>query len=114
MNVTKSGNLWNRTFHPSMVRPFQALAFWLLISMKNRSSHPLIMEQIAKEVSPSEKPIIAKESCPKKAKRGRPKGSSKKDVELSTYLRFVQTTLKSLLQIVGTDLSLVYFGRCFW
>ena len=75
MNVTKSGNLWNRTFHPCMVRPFQALAFSLLISVKNRSSHPLMMEQIVKEVSPVEKPIIAKESCPKKAKKDRPKGS---------------------------------------
>jgi len=52
--------------------------------------------------------------CPKKAKRGRPKGSSnKKDVELSTYLKFVQATLKSLLQIIGTDLNLVYFVGAF-
>ena len=46
----------------------------------------------------------------------RPKGSSnksKKDVELSTYLQFVQATLKCLLQIVETDFGLVYFDGAF-
>lgn len=83
-----------------------------LINVKNRSSHPLMMEQIVKQDLPVKKPIVTNKSCPKKSKRGRPKGSSnksKKDVELSTYLQFVQATLKSLLQIIGTDLNLVYF-----
>ena len=66
--------LWNRTFHPCMARPFQALAFYLLISVKNRSSHPLMMEQIIKKDLPVEKSIVIKKSCPKKTKRGRPKG----------------------------------------
>ena len=44
-----------------------------------------MMEQIVKEVSPVEKPIIAKESCPKKAKKDRPKGS----IALPDWLEYI-------------------------
>jgi len=36
------------------------------------------------------------------------KNKSRKEVELSPYLLFVQTTLKSLLALVNIDISLVY------
>ncbi len=115
--VTKSGKKTygiGRFFSSLYGKAIPSISFLALslINVKNRSSHPLMMEQIVKQDLPVEKPIITKKSCPKKAKRGRPKGSSnksKKDVELSTYLQFVQATLKSLLQIIGTDLNLVYF-----
>jgi len=45
-------------------------------------------------------------------KRGRPKGSKnqhRRDVDLSPYLRFVQETLKHLLQLVGEYIQVVYF-----
>ena len=115
--VTKSGKKTygiGRFFSSLYGKAIPSISFLALslISVNNRSSHPLMMEQIVKEDLPVEKPTVTKKSCPKKAKRGRPTGSSnksKKDVELSAYLQFVQATLKSLLQIVGTDLSLVYF-----
>jgi len=47
----------------------------------------------------------------KQAKSGRPKGSKNKsrtDVELSPYLKFVQKSLKCLLSLVNTDITLVY------
>ncbi|OAD22645.1 transposase [Candidatus Thiomargarita nelsonii] len=82
-----------------------------LISVKQHRSHPIMMEQVTREKPPNENQessvIVSK-----KGKKGRPKGSCNKNrqqVKLSPYLLFAQTTLKSLLRLVGTDLSLVYF-----
>jgi putative transposase len=46
-----------------------------------------------------------------KNNRGRPKGSknkNKEDVELSSYLCFIQDMLKKIVQLVGSDILLVY------
>ena len=78
-----------------------------LINVEGRKSYPVMMEQIVKEKSPIEKTKVI---TPRK--RGRPKGSgnkNRKQVELSAYLQFVQTTLKNMLSIIGNELSLIYF-----
>ena len=80
-----------------------------LISVKRRVSYPVMMEPIEK--THTAKP---QESSKKKSgrKRGRPKGSknqNRRDVDLSLYLRFVQETLKRLLQLVGEYIQIVYF-----
>jgi hypothetical protein len=49
---------------------------------------------------------------PSSGKRGRPQGSKNQqrhDVELSPYLRFVQETIKRVLKMIGTDLTLIHF-----
>jgi putative transposase len=72
-----------------------------------------MMEQVTIKKQPNEaKENGSHKSTSQKSKRGRPKGSrnkNRKKVELSPYLQFVPATLKSLLSIVGTELSLVYF-----
>jgi putative transposase len=80
-----------------------------LISVKRRVSYPVMMEPIEK--THTAKP---QESSQKKSgrTRGRPKGSknqNRRDVDLSPYLRFVQETLKRLLQLVGEYIQVVYF-----
>jgi putative transposase len=69
----------------------------------------MMMEQVIKDKQQVDQETSTKATS---RKRGRPKGSCNKNrqqVELSPYLQFVQQTLKSLLNLVGTDLSLVYF-----
>jgi hypothetical protein len=88
-----------------------------LISVGERNSYPTTMEQIVKEKSSAltqngKKGRPPKGNCNKKGKRGRPKGSrnkNRKDVELSPYLQLVQAAIMELLNLIGTDLSLVYF-----
>lgn len=80
-----------------------------LISVANHSSYPLVMKQIIKEKSPAKE---KQEQSSKKGKKGRPKGSCNKnrtEVELSPYLQFVKAAINSLLSVVGSDISLVYF-----
>jgi len=61
----------------------------------------------------SSKSLASQSSCAKKGKKlGRPLGSKNKNrtvVELSKYLQFVQATLKNLLNLVNSDINLVYF-----
>src|SRR6266705_5935130 len=80
-----------------------------LISVKRRTSYPVMMEQLEKQ-----HPNTPQEASPKTSpgKRGRPKGSKnqhRRDVELSPYLRFVQETITRVLQMIGTSFTLVYF-----
>ncbi len=79
-----------------------------LISVKRRTSYPVIMEQhdeTLKEKGPEE---------PKKkstTKRGRPKGSKnqhRREVELRPYLLFVQAALQRLLGFVGDRIKATY------
>ncbi len=82
-----------------------------LISVKNHRSYPFMMEQVIKEKKPNSTAKSAVKTS-QQTKKGRPKGSCNKNrnkVTLSSYLLFVQTTLKNLLSLVGSDLSLVYF-----
>ena len=80
-----------------------------LISVKRRTSYPVMMEQLEKQ--PTDTP---QEGSEKKShgKRGRPKGSQnqpRRDIELSPYLRFVQETIKRLLGVIGAHLQVMYF-----
>ena len=80
-----------------------------LMSVKRRVSYPVMMEPIEKTHTAKPQEIAKKKSG---RKRGRPKGSKnqhRRDVELSPYLRFVQETLKRLLQLVGEYIQVVYF-----
>src|SRR2546425_3405093 len=80
-----------------------------LLSVKRRTSYPVMMEQLAPP--PPETP---QEGAKPKAqgKRGRPPGSKnqhRREVVLSPYLRFVQETIKRLLELIGDRLQVIYF-----
>ncbi len=85
-----------------------------LISVGARKSYPVLTEQVLKEAPQEEKPPSqgSKKKGSKKKGRGRPKGSrnrNRRDVELSPFLQFLQQALKTLLALIGTELSVVYF-----
>lgn len=115
--VTKAGKKTyglDRFFSSLYGKPVPGLSFFSLslISVKARTSYPVMMEQVIK--AEEEKP--AKKGSGKKTKksakkRGRPKGSKNKnrrDVELKPYLVQTQTMLKKLLALIGLDLSVIY------
>jgi len=80
-----------------------------LISVKERISYPVMMEQVLKEKE--EKPEEKKSSQKKARKRGRPQGSKNKnrrEVELKPYLCHIQTMLNKLLTLIGVDLKVIY------
>jgi putative transposase len=80
-----------------------------LLSVKRRTSYPVMMEQLAPP--PPETPQEG--AKPKsRGKRGRPPGSKnqpRREVVLSPYLRFVQETIKRLLALIGDRLQVIYF-----
>lgn len=114
--VTKSGkNTYGlgRFFSSLYGKAVPSLGFLSLslISIKQHRSYPIMMEPVIKEETKTEEPDF-QVALSSKGKRGRPKGSrnnNRQPVKLSPYLLLVQTTLKSLLSLIGTDLSLVYF-----
>ena len=115
--VTKAGKKTyglDRFFSSLYGKAVPGLSFLALslISVSARKSYPVLTEQVVKESPKAEKRPNegAKKSGSKKKGRGRPKGSrNRRDVELSPFLRFLQQSLKSLLALIGTDLSVVYF-----
>lgn len=115
--VTKSGQKsygLDRFFSSLYGKPVPGLSFFSLslISVKERTSYPVMMEQVIKE--PQQKPD--KKRSGKKVKkqvkkRGRPKGSKNKnrrEVVLKPYLIHIQTMLKKLLALIGADLTIIY------
>lgn len=115
--VTKSGQKsygLDRFFSSLYGKAVPGLSFFSLslISVKERTSYPVMMEQVIKEKA--EKPDKkAKGNKPKKQarKRGRPPGSKNKnrrEVVLKPYLIHIQRMLKSLLSLTGLDLKLTY------
>jgi putative transposase len=112
--VTKSGKKTyglDRFFSSLYGKPVPGLSFFSLslISVKERSSYPVMMEQVVKEKE--EKPDKKNSGKKQVKKRGRPKGSKNKnrrEVELTPYLLHIQTMLKSLLVLLGIDLNPVY------
>ena len=112
--VTKSGKKsygLGRFFSSLYGKPVPGLSFFSLslISVNQRKSYPVMMEQVVKDKTdkPSQKSKVRKQ----KRKRGRPKGSQNKnrrEVELTPYLLQIQTMLKTLLQLLGIDLAPVY------
>jgi putative transposase len=118
--VTKSGKKsygLDRFFSSLYGKPVPGLSFFTLslISVKARTSYPVMMEQMLKEKEPEEQ--LDKKKPEKKGKkqarkRGRPKGSQNKnrrEVVLKPYLVHIQTMLKKLLALIGLDLNLVYW-----
>ena len=113
--VTKSGKKTyglDRFFSSLSGKPVPGLSFLSLslISVKRRSSYPLLTEQVLK---PEPQPPLkaAKKGKPSARKRGRPKGSQNKnrrEVELTPYLLQLQAMLRRLLSLIGAELSLVY------
>jgi len=115
--ATKSGKKTyglDRFFSSLYGKPVPGLSFFSLslISVKKRSSYPVMMEQVVKEEEKKpDKKKSGKKVKKQAKKRGRPKGSKNKnrrDVELTPYLVQIQTMLKSLLLLLGIDLAPVY------
>jgi hypothetical protein len=115
--VTKSGRKTyglDRFFSSLYRKPVPGLSFFSLslISVNQRSSYPVMTEQVVKDKAEKSGPKKASQKAKKQGrKRGRPKGSKNKnrrDVELTAYLLQIQTMLKGLLQLLGLDLVPVY------
>lgn len=115
--ATKSGQKsygLGRFFSSLYGKPVPGLSFFSLslISVKERTSYPVMTEQVVKEEA--EKPDKKKsgKKVKKQArKRGRPKGSKNKNrraVDLTPYLLQIQTMLNSLLLLLGIDLAPIY------
>ena len=121
--VSKSGQSTyglSRFFSSMYGKTLPGLAFFglSLVSVKERRSYPLVMEQIVRggttgHRSPLETsdPRDDKQTSSSQRKRGRPKGSrnrNKTAVELSDTLKHIQTMLKALLARVGDLIPLRY------
>jgi DDE superfamily endonuclease len=110
--VTKSGQQTyglDRFFSSLYGKPVPGLSFFSLslISVNQRTSYPLMMEQGLKEAEENPTPKAEKSV----RKKGRPQGSRNKNrrqVELKPYLSRIQTMLTKLLALVGLDLKVVY------
>ncbi|MBE7550499.1 MAG: transposase [Anaerolineales bacterium] len=115
--VTKAGQATyglDRFFSSLYGKPVPGLSFFSLslISVNQRTSYPVMIEQGLKEAeekpAPQAGPKKTKKSAPKK---GRPQGSRNKNrrqVELKPYLSRIQTMLTKLLALIGLDLKVVY------
>jgi putative transposase len=80
-----------------------------LLSVKRRTSYPVLTEQVAK---PSEALVQELPKKPAGGRRGRPKGSknrNRREVALSPSLSFIQAQIKKLLEQVGDAFKIVYF-----
>jgi hypothetical protein len=115
--VTKSGQHsygLGRFFSSLYGKPVPGLSFFSLslISVKERTSYPVMMEQMIKETEEKPDKKRSGQKVKKQTRqRGRPKGSKNKNrrtVDLTPYLLQIQTMLKSLLILFGVDLSPVY------
>ena len=115
--VTKSGKETyglDRFFSSLYSKPVPGLSFFslTLISVNQRTSYPVMLEQGLKETE--EKPT--QKAAQKKAKKsdrkkGRPQGSQNKnrrEVDLKPYLSRIQTMLKKLLALIGLELKISY------
>ena len=80
-----------------------------LLSVKHRTSYPVVTEQVAKACEAAAQAQPTKTS---RGSRGRPKGSknrNRREVELSPSLHFIQHHIKRLLQQIGDAFKVVYF-----
>ncbi len=116
--ATKSGQKTyglDRFFSSLYGKAVPGLSFFSLslISVKERTSYPVMMEQVVKEKEENPDKKKAGQKVKKQAgKRGRPTGSKNKnrrEVELTPYLLQIQTMFKNLLLLLGIDLSPVYW-----
>ncbi len=115
--VTKAGKKTHgldRFFSSLYGKTVPGISFFVLslISTKERTSFPVMIEQFVKEENQEEE-NQEEERQQQKEKRppGRPKGSKNKNrhqVQLSPQLLMIQTMIRSLLALIGVDVPLVY------
>ena len=80
-----------------------------LLSVKRRTSYPVVTEQVEKAGEAVPQAQVKKKTS---GQRGRPKGSknrNRREVELSPSLHFIQEQIKRLLQQIGDAFKVVYF-----
>ena len=114
--VTKSGKTTHgldRFFSSLYGKAVPGLCFLSLsvLSVKHRTSYPVVTEQVDKppEVSVPAVPTKQKKSG---GSRGRPKGSknrNRREVDLSPSLCFIQAHIKKVLEQIGEAFTIVYF-----
>lgn len=118
--VTKSGKTTHgldRFFSSLYGKAVPGLCFLSLslLSVKHRTSYPMVTEQVNKLIE-----LLGQESTKKKPStkklpggaRGRPKGSKNRnrhEVQLSPSLCFIQDHIKKLLKQIGNTFNLIYF-----
>lgn len=111
--VTKAGEQTyglGRFFSSLYGKPVPGLAFFglFLLSVNTHHSYPIMLEQVVKEEEPGPK---SDKPNRKPGQKGRPKGSqnqNRREVELSAYLRQIQSMLQALLELIGLELKLIY------
>ena len=114
--VTKSGKTTHgldRFFSSLYGKAVPGLCFLSLslLSVKRRTSYPVVTEQVDKLLEVPVQALPAKKKT-SGGPRGRPKGSknrNRREVELSPSLCFIQTHLKKLLEQIGDAFTVVYF-----
>jgi len=114
--ATKSGQKTyglDRFFSSLYGKPVPGLSFFSLslLNVNERTSYPVMMEQVIKEEVEKPEKGSGKKVKKQTKKRGRPKGSQNKnrrDVVLKPYLVHIQTMLKKLLSLIGADLTVTY------
>ncbi len=120
--VSKSGQSTyglSRFFSSGHGKTIPSLAFFglSLVSVKERRSYPMLMEQIVRgdTCSPgppeTSQPRDTTQTPVPKRKRGRPKGSrnrNKTEVELSDTLKQIQTLIKALLKRIDALIPVRY------
>jgi putative transposase len=114
--VTKSGKTTHgldRFFSSLYGKAVPGLCFLSLslLSVKHRTSYPVVTEQVEKSWGVS---VQAPSKRKKKSggSRGRPKGSKnrhRREVDLSPSLCFIQRHIKQLLEQIGDTFKVVYF-----
>ena len=118
--VTKAGTETHGLdkFYSSLFgKPVPGLSFFTfsLISTTKRTAYPLMTKQLIRSESEATPPV-EKEKKKKKKGPGRPKGSqnkNKENVELSSYLLFIQEMLTALLLLISIDVRYVVFDGAF-
>jgi len=112
--VTKSGKTTyglDRFFSSLYGKTVPGLCFLSLslLSVKRRTSYPVVTEQVEKAC---EAAAPAQPTKTSRGARGRPKGSknrNRREVELSPSLHFIQDQIKRVLQQIGEAFKVVYF-----
>jgi len=116
--VSKSGKKTygvDRFYSSIQNQVIKSMAFLelVLIDVNTRKAYPLFTQQIVKENKTGcKKDRSKKVETQINRKVGRPKGSGNKDkkkVELSQYLIFIQSAIKSVLGLVKANVSIAYF-----
>jgi putative transposase len=115
--VTKSGKKTyglDRFFSGLYGKPVPGLSFFApsLISVQERRSYPLMVEQQVREAEPKTTPQPKKtKSATAKRKPGRPKGSKNKDkinVTLTAELKLIKNMVLKLLLLISGHFPLTY------